>query len=629
MLKRRLREGSTQVSSIEIRQRLVAIFAADAAGYSRLMGMDEHATVLALDAARLVFRAKIDLNRGRIIDMAGDSVLAVFETATGAVLAALAVQSELAALFANDPDERRMRFRIGVHLGDVIEKADGTVYGDGVNIAARLQGLAEPGGITVSESIHTAVRGKVGAMFEDLGEQVVKNISHPVRAYRAFPAASDARQIVAPQSLKPGLAALQIDLSLPDKPSIAVLPFTNMSGDPEQAYFADGITEDIITELSRFRSLFVIARNSTFTYKGQAVDVRVVAKELGVRYVLEGSVRRAGNRVRVTGQLIDALTGNHLWAEKFDQVLEDIFAVQEAITRSIVAAIAPEIEASELARIGRIRPENLAAYQLGARAYAQVWEALPSMDSGLRDSGIDLALKALKIDPRNVSALSAIACAQWQRVAFLLAPDPEAAWQEGIDAANKAIGVDRADCRPYIWRGNLWLFLPDQASKRRGLDDARLAHALNPNDSAAMVVLGFGEALCGDPAAARNHMLMALRLSPRDPRRWNMYNILGLAAFLERDYKQGLEWSERSYAERPNWVPAHRQAMLNYVGLGRLEQARAEADYIRRTAPDVFAQMVDGKRVFFVDPEHNHRWLVFARIAAGLEDPAAAGLRGE
>src|SRR5216683_1178509 len=307
------------LTSSGVRQRLVAILAADVAGYSRLMAVDERATVVALDAARRVFKAQIESHQGRVIDMAGDSVLAVFETATGAVAAALAIQETLAATEGAVPKDRRMRFRIGVHLGDVIEKADGTVYGDGVNIAARLEGLAEPGGITVSEGVQVALRNRVAATFEDQGEQQVKNISHPVRAFRV-------RGPNAAVSKPSGTAV---------KPELAVLPFANMSGDPEQEYFADGMVEDIITALSRFRQLFVIARNSTFTYKGRAVDVRHVAKELGVRYVLEGSVRKSGGRVRITGQLIDAATGAHLWADKFDGSLEDVFELQDKVASSV------------------------------------------------------------------------------------------------------------------------------------------------------------------------------------------------------------------------------------------------------------------------------------------------------
>lgn len=380
----------------ELKQRLAAILAADVAGYSRLMAADERATVAALDAARKVFRSQIESNQGRVIDMAGDSVLAVFETATGAVSAALTIQQKLNSLLADVPEDRRMRFRIGVHMGDVIEKADGTVSGDGVNIAARLEGLAEPGGITISDAVQGAVRGKVAASFVDQGEQQVKNIPHPVRVFAVRTDGSAAA---------PSPAVGEIDLSLPDKPSIAVLPFTNMSGEPEQEYFTDGITEDIIIELSRFHSLFVIARNTTFTYKGKSVDIQQVGKELGVRYVLEGSIRKAGNRVRVTGQLIDALTGNHIWAERYDRVLEDIFAVQKEVTKSIVSAIAPHINTAEVEKARRRRPENLSAYEIAVRADAHAWEANLKHDRALGDQAARKAKEALAIDPRSILSM--------------------------------------------------------------------------------------------------------------------------------------------------------------------------------------------------------------------------------
>ena len=369
--------GERTLGDTGVRQRLMAILAADVAGYSRLMASDERGTVVALDAARHVFKLRIESNQGRVIDMAGDSVLAVFETATGAVTAALDVQKALRSSTDAMPEPRRMRFRIGVHLGDVFEKADGTIYGDGVNIAARLEGLAEPGGITVSDSVRNAVRGKVGGSFEDQGDRSVKNIPHPVRTFRlTLPGSVGSRQT---------LASGEIDLSLPNKPSIAVLPFANMAGGREQEYFADGVVEDIITALSRFHSLFVIARSSSFTYKGKATDVRTVARELGVRYVLEGSIRRSGDRVRVTGQLIDALTGNHIWAERYDRVLEDVFAVQEEVTQSIVRAIAPQVEASEREKARRRRPENLTAYEIALSANANLHEAEINSDPLLRD----------------------------------------------------------------------------------------------------------------------------------------------------------------------------------------------------------------------------------------------------
>ena len=403
----------------EFKQRLAAILAADAAGYSRLMSLNERTTVAALDAARAVFRTQIEASQGSVIDMAGDSVLAVFDTAAGAVTAALAIQLGVNILAEAAQEDRRMRFRIGVHLGDVIEKADGTVYGDGVNIAARLERLAEPGGITVSDSVHIAVRGKLAADFEDQGEQTVKNIADPVRAWRVHgadpmttPPAALAARAVAPNASAASVPA--IDLSLPDKPSIAVLPFTNMSGDLEQEYFTDGITEDIITELSHFRSLFVIARNSSFSYKGQSPDIRRVGRELGVRYLLEGSIRKSANRIRVTAQLIDALTGNHLWAEKYDRVLEDIFEVQEELTRSIVVAIAPHIDEEERNKVHRLRPEALGAYERVVVAWAKALAAHIKADLGLRHEALAEAQAVLAIQPRSSRALHVVAFVQWQ-----------------------------------------------------------------------------------------------------------------------------------------------------------------------------------------------------------------------
>jgi adenylate cyclase len=319
------------------RHRLAAILAADVVGYSRLMALDESATVAALDTARSAFRTQIESSRGRVIDMAGDSVLAVFDSATGAVSAALAVQEALENAARAVPDERKMRYRVGVHLGDVIEKPDGTVYGDGVNLASRLQSLAPPGGIAVSDAVQSAIRNRLALTFVDRGESEVKNLGS-LHWYEMKTAVT----------IVPDVVMSQRQVARRDRPSVAVLPFANMSGDPEQEYFADGISEDVITELSRFHSIFVIARNSSFTYRGQAIDVRKVAKDLGVRYVLEGSVRRAGNRIRVTAQLVDAATARHVWAERYDRNLVDLFAVQDDITRSIIGAIAPGIVMAEI-----------------------------------------------------------------------------------------------------------------------------------------------------------------------------------------------------------------------------------------------------------------------------------------
>ena len=360
-------------------QRLAAILAADAAGYSRLMAADEKATVKALDAARAVFKKRIESSRARVIDMAGDSVLAVFETATGAVSTALEIQDELRGLVAGVPQEGRMLFRIGVHLGEVIEKPDGSVYGDGVNVAARLQALADPGGIVLSDAMRWAVKGKTSVDIEDAGEHLVKNIAEPLRVFKLVMPGS-------PSTPQAGVGGREVAPSrpldrppLPDKPSIAVLPFSNMSADPEQEYFCDGISEDIITEMSRFRSLLVIARNSSFIYKGRAIDVRSIGKELGVHYVLEGGVRRVGGRIRLTAQLIDALTGAHLWAEKYDREVTQIFDIQEELTQRVVVSIAPSIEEAERERVRR-QPQDLGAYEISVRAVAKSFDAYRNYD---------------------------------------------------------------------------------------------------------------------------------------------------------------------------------------------------------------------------------------------------------
>ena len=428
--------------------RLAAILAADAAGYSRLMAADERATVAALDAARAVFRTQIEAHHGRVVDMAGDSVLAVFDTASRGGGAALAVQAELARSAGRaSPDDRRMRFRIGVHLGDVIEKADGTVYGDGVNIAARLQALAEPGGITVSDAVRGAVRGKVAARFDDQGEQTVKNIADPVRAF-----AVRAEGPVPATATQARPAVGQIDLSLPDKPSIAVLPFANMSGDPEQEYFTDGITEDIITELSRFHSLFVIARNSSFSYKGQSPDMRRVGKELGVRYVLEGSIRKSAQRIRVTGAVdrradrqppvgreVRPRAGGHLRGAGGADAQHrrgDRPANRRCRTRE---GSSPPTREPGCLRTRRQR----AGQELGRLSQRRRRPAQRSTGRGPGRIG-HRPEKQPGAAGRGLGTV--VACLVRDR------PGPAAAWQAGISAATRAIEIDRGDSDAYAPR---------------------------------------------------------------------------------------------------------------------------------------------------------------------------------
>ena len=332
------------MSSEHVERRLAAILAADVAGSCRLIGIDEEGTLAQLKALRkTLFDPKIAEHHGRIVKNTGDGALVEFASVVDAVRCADEIQRSMAEQNTDVPQDKRIEFRIGIHVGDIII-ADDDIFGDGVNIAVRLEGIAEPGGICISDDAHRQIRGKVEITLDDMGSQSLKNIAEPMRAWRVRigPSSSPAMQKPPTETAQP--------LALPDKPSIAVLPFQNMSGDPEQEYFADGMVEDIITGLSRSKSLFVIARHSTFTYKGKAVDIKQVGRELGVRYVLEGSVRKAGNRVRITGQLIDAATGAHLWADRFDSQLEDIFDLQDRVTSSVIGAISPQLERAEIAR---------------------------------------------------------------------------------------------------------------------------------------------------------------------------------------------------------------------------------------------------------------------------------------
>ena len=395
------------LSSEHVERRLAAILAADVVGSCRLIGIDEEGTLAQLKALRkTLFDPKIAEHHGRIVKNTGDGALVEFASVVDAVRCADEIQRSVAEQNTDVPQDKRIEFRIGIHVGDIII-ADDDIFGDGVNIAVRLEGIAEPGGICISDDAHRQVRGKVESTLEDMGSQSLKNIAEPMRAWRVRigPSSSPAT--------KPPTETAQ-PLALPDKPSIAVLPFENMSGDPEQEYFADGMVEDIITGLSRFKSLFVIARTSSFTYKGKAVDIKQVGRELGVRYVLEGSVRKAGNRVRITGQLIDAATGAHLWADRFDSLLEDIFDLQDRVTSSVIGAISPQLERAEIERAQRKPTESLQAYDYYLRALASFYRFT-------REANIE-ALKLTKIasgiDPEFAAAYALGARCYAQRKAF-------------------------------------------------------------------------------------------------------------------------------------------------------------------------------------------------------------------
>jgi len=566
-----------------MRQRLAALLAADVAGYSRLMAIDERATVVALDAGRAVFRRLIEANQGRVIDMAGDSVLSIFETAGGAVSAALSIQKELASASSELPEERKMRFRIGVHLGDVIEKSDGTIYGDGVNIAARLEGLADPGGITVSDAVQVAQRNRLPVVFEDLGEHDVKNIAHPVRAFRVR-SIGDAAAAAPVSPVSPQLA-------LPDKPSIAVLPFNNMSGDPEQEFFADGVVEAITATLSRIRSFFVIARNSAFVYKGKAIDVQQVGHDLGVRYVLEGSVQKSGNRVRITVQLIDASTGAHVWADRVDGTLEDTFDLQDRITERVAGALQPSIRLAEIERARRKQPQDLGAYDYTMRAMPYVWV----LEKEASAQALVLLKQALAIDPQYPVALSLAGWCHAQRLVYNWTDDLDVTRREALRDAETAAEQGGDDPLVLAVLGAVHKILRNMGTARIMLERAV---ALDPNAAWAWSRLGWIENYSDHPGRAIEHFERALRLSPLDPMNFNNYVGLGSAHEIAERYDEAVAQYRRALQERPHARWILRNLVSSLAGAGRIEEAREEYRQLCQEYPGLTAAKFRNAMVF-------------------------------
>ncbi|MDH5538493.1 MAG: winged helix-turn-helix domain-containing protein [Rhizobacter sp.] len=468
----------------------------------------------------------------------------------------------------------------------------------------------------------------VSALRKLLGAQCVATV--PGRGYRfamevsetdAVPRAPAALEGAPRPAAAPAAASAprEVDLPLPDKPSIAVLPFDNLGRDPEQECFIDGVTEDIITELSRFRSLFVIARNSTFSYKGKAVDVRTIAKDLGVRYVVEGSIRRAGSRIRVAAQLIDAPTGAHVWAEKYERALEDIFAVQEELTQAIVAAIAPQIESFEIQKGRGARAGNLNAYELAMRARDTARRADKEAEAVSHDEALQIATDAVAIDPNCGTAFGTIAYLRWRQV-WAGTTQPARSIEEGLAAARRAITIDSGDHIAHLWKGMILLFADQHDA---GLADLRRAHELNPNDALTLSLLGQFAAGAGDAQTGIRYAKDALRLSPRDTLRWSFLNSLAWAYFFGGDYANAADSALRSIGEAPRFYPSHLCLVVSRVGLGDTAQAAAELGLLQDLAPQAVATRIDGNwRV--ADAALAARATTFLRIAAGLEDPSAA-----
>jgi adenylate cyclase len=559
---------------IETKRRLAAIFAADVEGYSRLMGADEVATLDALTARREILDGLIATHGGRIANTAGDSVLAEFGSAVDAVRCAVEAQGALAKANSTLPESRHINFRMGVHVGDVMIRA-GDLFGDGVNIAARLQTLARAGGLCVSGVTYDQVRKILPLEFTDLGMQTVKNIEESIRAYevkaQGEAASSTLREASSLGDGKP--------LALPDKPSVAVLPFENMSGDPEQEYFADGMVEEIITALSRFKWLFVIARNSSFTFKGKAVDIKEVGRRLGVRYVLEGSVRKASGKVRITGQLIDAVTGAHLWADRFERDLTDVFALQDEVTVAVVSAIQPKLLQTEIALATRRRPENLTAYDCYLRALPQFYL---STREGLAEA-IRLAQRALELDPRFglVAALAGIC--HTNNVLWGYAVDPQFERKEAVRLFRLALRIDDSDPETLAWAAFISAYMLGDSESE--IEMAERAVALNPNSFYAWNGRGWVYRVAGLPEEAIRSFERAIRMSPVDPLLYRPFTGIGYALIELGRFDEAIVAGKKAHGQNPFFSPAHRCLASAFAHLGRDAEAREAAAHLLEVDP--------------------------------------------
>jgi TolB-like protein/Tfp pilus assembly protein PilF len=554
-------------------RRLVAVFAADVAGYSRLTGADEEGTHVRLwEHLQDLFAPNIAARCGVIVKNTGDGLLAEFDSVVDAVRCAVDVQHGMAERNAAVPPNDRIEFRIGVNVGDII-KDRGDIFGDVVNVAVRLEAIAQPGGICVSDDAYRHVANKVDLSFDDLGEQALKNIERPVRVFRVRD-----RGVAADQ--RPSLLP-------PDKPSIAVLPFENMSGEPEQEYFADGMVEEITTALSRFKSLFVIARKSSFTYKGRAIDVKQVGRELGVRYVLEGSIRKAATRVRITGQLVDTTTGVHLWADRFEGGNEDIFDLQDKVTESVVGAVAPELQQAEIERARRKPTESLDAYDFFlrgmAREVADLAGGLEQPTSEGTSDALRLFCGAIELDPEFASAHGMASLCYAQRKAFGWMSDREREVAEAERLARRAIQLGKDDAVALATGGYVLAFVVHELEA--GAAAIERALMLNPNFAAAWLFLGWTKVWQGQPDMAIERIERAMRLSPLGRGIAGMQAAVAHAHFFAGRNDEASAWAERLLREYPASHPGLRIAAASNAAAGRSEEARKAAARLQRLDP--------------------------------------------
>jgi TolB-like protein/class 3 adenylate cyclase len=583
---------SRTLEAHRVERKLSAIFASDVEGYSRLMGRDEVGTLRTLTAYRVIIDRLIASHRGRIFNTAGDSILADFASAVDAVECAVEIQDAVGKENADRSPNEQMRFRIGIHVGDIIVRGD-NLFGDAVNIAARLEALAEPGGICVSGTVRDQIGTKLPVEFIDLGPKQVKNIAQPIKAYR-----------ISSETSPTAASVVGVSLPLPDKPSIAVVPFANMSGDPEQEYFADGMVEEIITALSRIRWLFVIARNSSFTYKSQAIDVKQIGRELGVRYVLEGSVRRAGGHVRITAQLVDASTGTHLWADRFDGSLEDVFELQDKVAISVAGIIEPTLQAAETARTAGRPTDDLTAYDLYLRAFSVVLSSDKQIPEAIR-----LLERAIERDPHYGPALAWAAFCYARLCVDDRSEDPAADGRKSVDFARRALEVAGDD--PGILANAVFAlaYFGEDISAMMALVDR--AVALNPSFARGWYISGALRNFAGQHDVAIEHVVAALRLSPR-ARFGTAFNVIGVAHFLSRRFDEAAPKLLLAIQENPNYPTPYRFLAACYAQMARFEEAREIVKRLRAITPLVVPNDLPLRK-----PEDRELFLSGLRLAVG------------
>jgi adenylate cyclase len=547
-----------------VQRRLAAILAADVVGYGKLMGADEEGTFTRLKAHQgTLVEPIVRAHRGRIFKTTGDGMLVEFSSAVDSLCCALEIQRSMSRTNADVPKEQRIQFRVGINVGDIIVDG-GDVYGDAVNMAARLESLANPGGIYLSDDAHRQVLGKLDVTFDDEGEHTLKNIVRPVRIYSVH--------------LEIATTPRRPTLPMPDKPSIAVLPFENLSADPEQEYFADGMVEEIITALSRIRWLFVIARNSSFVYKHQVVDIKQVGRELGVRYALEGSVRRAGDKLRIAGQLIDTATGSHIWANRYDGVLSDVFDLQDRIAESVVGAIQPSILAAEMERSARKRPGSLIAYDYVLRALPLVW----SLDRAQSDSAQDLLERALSVEPDYPLALSLAAWCHAQRAVYNWTDALDEEREMALRLAQRAAAISRDDPMVLAILGAAHTIARDL---RIAAEHLERALSLDPNSAWAWSRSGWLNVHRGCPELAIQQFERAIRLSPFDPAGFACFFGIACACFLEGQYDEAVEWSHKGLSQQPEAAWQLRVLVPALIHAGRREEAHQAFETLMKHYP--------------------------------------------